>query len=99
MITSYFARWINGILYENVSCTGCKIRNGVNLTCRNTKEQPDAWRYEPEAWKVTYRVQKLEKCAVAMDALGYAEVDEAALADPYVEVVLFRGNDSSKVWD
>ena len=48
---------------------------------------------------MTDRVQKLEKCAVAMDALGYAEVDEAALEDPYVEVVLFRGNDSSKVWD
>ena len=30
---------------------------------RNTKEQPDAWRHEPEAWKLADRVQRLKKCA------------------------------------
>ena len=66
---------------------------------RNTKEQPDAWRHEPDAWKVAYRVQKLEACAVAMEALGYAKIDEAALGDSYVDVVQLKSNDSSTVWD
>ena len=66
---------------------------------RNTKEQPDAWRHEPEAWQLADRVQKLEKCASAMDALGYVSVDETGLGDSYFDVVRFKDNNSSKIWD
>ena len=73
------------------------------MTClilhRNTKEQPDAWRHEPEAWRLADRVQRLDKCASAMDALGYVSVDERGLGDSYVDVVLYKSNGSSKIWD